>query len=141
MRTPHATGHSERASRLLTYEMIRPRLVLLLAIAGFAWGAAVTVALAEHYHVNCVGHGFVHGDSTTDGSFFARVEAGCGTASRSCDLYTGGSFIAGDTVTGSATCNVWSRTFGNFTECASTAHVAYTGVFSSHVHKAHNWCG
>jgi hypothetical protein len=122
--------------------MIKARLVLMLAIAGFAWGATVRVALAQHYHVNCVGHGLVHGASTTDGSFFARVEAGCGSTSRSCDLYTGGSFDGGETVSGSTTtCNAWSRSFGDFTECASTAHVASSGVFAEHVHKAHNWCG
>ena len=132
-------------SRLLTG--VRPfaaplRLLLIVALVGFAWGAIVKVALAEHYHVACVGHGFVHGDVTTDGSFFARVEAGCGSTSRTCNLYTYGSFDGGETVGGTTTtCNAWSRSFGNFTECASTAHVSSSGVFSLHVHKAHNWCG
>jgi hypothetical protein len=122
--------------------MTRASLALLMAIAGFAWGGLVTVALANHYHVNCVGHGLVHGASTTDGSFFARVEAGCGSPSRSCKLYTNGSFDGGETVSGSTTtCNAWSRSFGNYTECASSAHVASSGVFAEHVHFAHNWCG
>ena len=53
-------------------------MLVLVLCTGFLWGAAVKIAIAEHYHVACVGHGFVHGESTTDGSFFARVEAGCG---------------------------------------------------------------
>lgn len=118
------------------------RLLLIILLAGFAWGAVVKVALADHYHVACVGHGFVHGDSTTDGSFFSRVEPGCGSTYRQCDLYSNGSFIGGSSVSGtSLTCNLWSRSIGNFTECASTAHVYSAGVFSTHVHKAHNWCG
>ena len=66
------------------------RFALIILLTGFLWGALVKVALAEHYHVNCVGHGFVHGEATT---------------------------------------------------CASTAHVYSAGLFSDHVHKAHNWCG
>jgi len=118
------------------------RFVLVILLTGFLWGAAVKVALADHYHVACVGHGFVHGDSTTDGSFFSRVEAGCGSTLRECELYTNGSFIGGSSVSGStATCNLWSRSLGSYTECASTAHTYSSGVFSNHVHKAHNWCG
>jgi hypothetical protein len=113
----------------------------LLVAAGFAWGAIVTVALADHYHVACVGHGFVHGESTTDGSFFARVEAGCGSPERRCALYAFGSLVGSQTVGGSQTCNYWSRSAGNYSECGSTAHTWSSGVFSSHVHKAHNYCG
>jgi hypothetical protein len=116
------------------------RFLLIILLTGFAWGAMVKVALADHYHVACVGHGFVHGESTTDGSFFSRVEAGCGSTYRQCDLYSNGSFIGGSSASGSLTCNLWSRSIGNFTECASTAHTYSAGVFSNHVHKAHNWC-
>ena len=123
-----------------TAPTISLRFALLLLLAGVAWGAIVRVALADHYHVACVGHGFVHGDSTTDGSFFARVEAGCGSTLRRCEIYANGSFAGGETVS-SGTCNLWSRSLGSYTECASTAHVYSAGVFSDHVHKAHNWCG
>ena len=119
-----------------------PRLLVLLVAVGFLWGAIVKVALADHYHVACVGHGFVHGESTGDGSFFARVEAGCGSSSRECRLYAWGSLVGSQTVSGSTTtCNYWSRTDGNHSECGSTAHTWSSGVFSSHVHKAHNYCG
>ena len=117
-----------------------PLLVLAL-VCAFSFGAIVRVAVAGHYHVACVGHGFVHGNYTTDGSFYGRVEAGCGSTLRNCHLYTYGSYIGGQTVTGStAMCNAWSHSFGSYTECASTTHVDSRGVFSSHVHKAHNWC-
>lgn len=113
---------------------------MLLLACSFSFGAIVTVALADHYHTTCVPHGFVHGDSTTDGSFFARVESGCGSATRRCGLYTYGNFLGDQTVGGSSTCNAWSQNYGNYTECASTAHTLYTGAFSDHVHKAHNYC-
>jgi hypothetical protein len=117
------------------------RFLLIILLAGFAWGAVVKVALADHYHVACVGHGFVHGESTTDGSFFSRVEPGCGSTFRQCQLYSNGSFVGSSSAGGNLTCNLWSRSIGNFTECASTAHTYSAGVFSNHVHKAHNWCG
>ena len=121
---------------------ITPRFVLIVLLTGFIWGAAVRVALADHYHVACVGHGFVHGDSTTDGSFFSRVEAGCGSTYRQCEIYSNGAFKGSTSVSNSSsTCNLWSRSLGNYTECASTAHTYSAGVFSNHVHKAHNWCG
>jgi hypothetical protein len=129
-RTPTATGAKPSL-----------RLLLVILVTGFLWGAVVKVALADHYHVACVGHGFVHGDVTTDGSFFARVEAGCGSTYRQCDLYTNGSFIGGSSASNNLTCNLWSRSLGNYTECASTAHTYSAGVFANHVHKAHNWCG
>lgn len=119
---------------------ISPRLLVVVLCTGLLWGAAVKIAMAEHYHVACIAHGFVHGESTTDGSFFARVESGCGAGVRECRLYTYGSHVGSQTVSGTTTCNVWSRTFGSYTECASTAHTSAAGVFSSHVHKAHNYC-
>ena len=130
------------AARSRREATVSPRFLLLVVLTGFLWGAAVKVALAEHYHVACIPHGFVHGESTTDGSFFARVETGCGSTLRQCDLYTNGSFKGGMTVSAAGTtCNAWSRSFGSFSECASTAHTYASGVFSNHVHKAHNYCG
>src|SRR3954471_18375648 len=95
---------------------LSPRLLLVIVLTSFLWGAAVKAALANHYHVTCVGHGFVHGDSTSDGSFFARVEAGCGSSVRECSLYPYGSFVGTSRVTGSTvTCNFWSRSAGDYT--------------------------
>lgn len=114
----------------------------LCVVCAFALGYVAQVAWADHWHTNCVTHGFVHGASNGDGSFFARVDPGCGSTGRTCSLYSSGGYVGGETVAGTTTtCNAWSRNFGNFTECASTAHVQASGIFSSHVHKAHNWCG
>jgi hypothetical protein len=115
--------------------------IVMLALCAFSFGAIVRVAHADHYHVNCVEHGFVHGASMGDGSFFSRVMQGCGTGTKRCGLYTYGSFVGDLTVGGTSNCSAWSNDFGSFTECASTAHTYYSGVFGDHVHKAHNWCG
>ena len=113
----------------------------MLLACSFSFGAIVTVAFADHYHTTCVPHGFVHGDDTNDGSFFARVETGCGGATRRCGLYTYGGFDGDQTVGGTSLCNAWSRTFGaSYSECASTSHTWFSGVFADHVHKAHNYC-
>jgi hypothetical protein len=114
----------------------------MILFSAFSFGAITKVAVGEHWHSNCVAHGFVHGDSTTDGSFFSRVEAGCGSTSRRCEIYNWGSFVGSISVGGTTTtCNAWSRNYGDYTECASTAHVYSSGVFNEHIHKAHNWCG
>lgn len=116
-------------------------MILVALIAAFSFGAMVTVAFAVSYHTTCVGHGFVEGSSQTDGSFFSRVETGCGSTYRRCEIYTDhiyrGAQITGDTGT---TCNAWSRDFGTLTECASTARTYNAGVYSEHSHTAPNWC-
>jgi hypothetical protein len=116
----------------------RPLLVgaVIAALTGFT----TQVAVGNHYHTNCVGHGFVHGTDTNDGSFHSRVEslAGCGSGERFCDLYTWGGYRGGGTAYDPGTCNFW---VGSGTECASEAHVDYNGTWASHVHYAHNWCG
>lgn len=129
-------GPSDAPPRRLTAPLL-----LLVLLCAFSFGALARVAFADHYHTTCVLHGFIHGNSLTDGSFYARADPGCGSTLRTCDLYTSGSFIGGQTVTGTtATCSAWSIEFGHFTECASTAHVESVGVFSRHHHKPTNWC-
>lgn len=116
--------------------------IFLAVVAAFGFGAIVRLAGADHYHSNCVGHGFVHGSSTTDGSFFSRVEAGCGSTYRRCAIYSNGSFRGDEVASNSTTtCNAWSSSFGNYVECLSHAEVYNAGVFSTHDHRAHNWCG
>jgi hypothetical protein len=117
-------------------------LIVLALICSASFGAIVAVALADDYHTTCVGHGFVNGGSNSDGSFFGRVEPGCGSTNRICPLYTYGSQIGYASVGGTTlTCNNWSRDYGDYTECASTTHTNNPGVFSDHVHKSSNWCG
>jgi hypothetical protein len=115
-------------------------IVLLALLCAFSFGAIVKVALADSYHVTCVGHGFVEGGSQTDGSFFARVDAGCGSSSRTCSIYSYNTLRGGQTALLSTTCNAWSRDFGDYTECAGSAETYDPGVFSDHFHYAPNWC-
>lgn len=122
---------------------LRPAAVVALLLAAATWGAIAQTAIGDHYHSSCVGHGFVHGSSTTDGSMHSRVESdgvsgGCGDARRYCDLYTNGAYRGGSSAIDPSSCNFW---VGSGTECASTAHVDFDGVFASHIHFAHNWCG
>lgn len=120
----------------------RARFVAVVAAAAMATavgGITAVVALGQHYHTNCVGHGFVHGSSTTDNAFWARVEGGCGNpGSKVCVLRTvesneidRASIPAGS----GSTCNAWSNY--EFGELASTAWVDFNGVFSSHYHVPH----
>lgn len=123
----------------------RPRsvtgpLLLMLLVSSFSFAAIAKVAWATHFHTTCVPHGFVHGSDSNDGSFFARVESGCGSSTRRCGIYNYNSFVGDQTTGGSTMCNAWSQNYGSYTECASTAHTYYSGVFSDHVHKANNWC-
>ncbi|MCW2993924.1 MAG: hypothetical protein JWQ18_1419 [Conexibacter sp.] len=115
-------------------------IVLLALLCAFSFGAIVKVALADSYHVTCVAHGFVGGDSPTDGSFFARIDNGCGSTYRTCSIYSYNTYRGGQTAYGAAICNAWSEDFGGYTECAGSVHVYDQGVFSDHTHTAPNWC-
>jgi hypothetical protein len=118
---------------------LTPTLLLMTLVCAFSFGAIVRLAFADDYHVTCVGHGFVHGSSQTDGSFFARVENGCGSGTRDCDIYVSGSYVGGLSVGGY--CSAWSNDYGAYTECHATAHLTFIPYFNEHVHKASNWCG
>lgn len=117
-----------------------PLLILLALSCAFSFGAIVKYAFAVDYHVTCVGHGFVSGSNPTDGSFFSRVESGCGSANRFCYIYVSGTFVGG-LGTGALACNAWSRDYGNYTECHATSHTELVGQFPEHTHKPVNWCG
>ena len=115
-------------------------LVVLALICAFSFGAIVKVATGASYHVACVAHGYVEGGSQTDGSYFARVDPGCGSTWRTCAIYNYNTYRGAQIAYDSGTCNAWSRDFGNFTECAGSADVYDPGVFSDHFHYAPNWC-
>jgi hypothetical protein len=116
-------------------------LVRLALLCAFSFGAIVTIARADSYHVTCVGHGFVEGGSQTDGSFFSRVETGCSSTYYFCAVKVSGSTVGGQEAYGTTTCNAWSRDYGDYTECHGSADVYDQGVFSEHIHTAPNWCG
>ena len=116
-------------------------IVLLALLCAFSFGAIVKAALASSYHVTCVGHGFVEGGSQTDGSFFSRVDPGCGSTYRTCAIYSYyTSHAARRRPLDSAPATAWSLDFGNYTECAGSARVYDAGVFSDHSHYAPNQC-
>lgn len=122
---------------------------LVTVIAAFLLGGAyhATRANAAHYHTNCVGHGLVHGSSTTDGAVHARVEAGCGNPGwKRCRLRVQGYYDAyGNPVNFAwenvfpgynVTCNAFSN-LGAGKEPISYATLDFDGVFASHSHYAH----
>lgn len=117
---------------------------MALAVMMFATGAAGAVAVdatAEHFHVNCNPHGFVHGENTNDGSFFSRVDTEACHHTKRCDLFQFNSVIVYGGSAPDFTCNVWSRNYGNYQECPGNARVELSRVFGYHQHLAHNWCG
>jgi hypothetical protein len=121
-----------------------PRGVLVLAaLCAFSFGYLVKVATADPYHTTCVGHGITQGGSLTDGSFFSRIEAGCSATYRYCGVGVSPLGVIGsqEAYGSVATCNAWSRDFGDYTECHGYADVYNQGIFSEHNHVAANWCG
>jgi hypothetical protein len=122
--------------------------VLLLALlCAVSFGAIVRVALAgDNNHVACVEHGFYSGSSNTDGSFFSRVYAGCGSSDRYCALIDGSNpshwvlFGSTETYNTTGTCNTWSSDYGSYQECTAVARVNDPGVFSQHDHGSAGGC-
>jgi hypothetical protein len=122
----------------MTHRTGMSRGVLLLALlCAVSFGAIVRVALAgDNNHVACVEHGFYSGSSNSDGSFFSRVYAGCGSTDRYCAIINSVGTVLGanESYNTSGTCNTWSNDFGNFYECTAGARVNDPGVFSQHDH-------
>jgi len=92
-------------------------------------------ANAAHYHVDCNGHGFVHGELLRDGSFFSRVEGGPCSAGSRCDYRTQTGYVAYGGAGAGTTCNNWSRAEGfQWEECGSYAYTELNGRFGGHQH-------
>lgn len=118
--------------------------IVLASVLGIVVGVSAALpgeAPAGHWDVTCNGHGFVHGEDTNDGSFFARVDSGPCNGSSQCNLYQFGSALGYAASAPGQTCNNWSRNYGNYQECPGWANVSLSGHFSLHRHNAHNWCG
>lgn len=99
-------------------------------------------ASAAHYHSNCVGHGYVHGSSSWDNAFHARVESGCGNPGhKNCYLWgidNGRTTpFARETIPAgvNSTCNIFSNY--QWGEQASYAQVYFGQVFTTHEHFPH----
>lgn len=114
--------------------------LLLLLVAGFGFGF-VKAAAANHFHTSgnscSSAHGFVHGDSTTDGSFHARVEQGtCPPTYHSCTLSRQSPYLfLGSDAVYFGTCNF--RYSGSVSESNGQAGVYYETQFNSHTHYPH----
>jgi hypothetical protein len=117
--------------------------LLLAALCAFSFAMLVKIAVADPYHTTCVGHGIVQGASTTDGSFFSRIETGCSATYRWCGLGVSPSGVVGaqEAYGNVSTCSAAARDYGDFTECHGYADVYNAGIFSEHNHLASNWCG
>lgn len=121
---------------------------LLGLCAAFAFGAAVRVAVADHYHVYCnaggaAGHGFVHGTSTTDNAWHARVELGCGATLKHCEGGSIGRGSKGYTQSIESTCDrlvYGSTSWSKDQECWGWAFAQQSGRISGHNHWAHGRC-
>lgn len=117
---------------------VTSKLLVFLTTVGALFVFSAT-ASAGHYHNNCVDHGMVHGSSTTDGAWHARVEGGCGNpGTKSCLVKSssGTTHYASYVGAGStATCNQFS--YGCCNEQTGYAQVGFVAVFSTHNHNAH----
>lgn len=111
----------------------------LLAVIAACVLLAPTSGQAVEYHTTCVGHGWVAGSSPSDGSAFSRIETGCGTTTRTCDLYNWGTFKGGMS-TSTTLCNVWLPDYCACTECASYAKLTFPAAFSQHNHTPDGYC-
>jgi hypothetical protein len=113
--------------------------VLVLA-AAFSFGVIVRAAMAVHFHTTAcgTGHGMVHGTSTTDGKFHARVDrGGCPATHKGCVAY----YVPTTTVlaseqTTTANCDAYYGG-GAYSEYQEAAYVTYDTVFSGHSHYHH----
>jgi len=125
------------------------RAVVLALLASLAFGALVRVAIAEtdNYHsIAGVWHGFVHGESKTDGSFHSRARTGDTTQyPRGCEIDSASGYVAaheeyGDVFT---TCDIWSlRVFSSTpTECYWRAETMSGRAFPWHHNRPTNYCG
>ena len=117
--------------------------VLLLALlCAASFGAIVRVAVGyDDAHVTCVLHGFYGGSSTTDSSFWSRIQDGCSTPSRKCEILSFGVQRGYIDVYGSGLCNAWSTSWGDYTECAGAARVTDVPAFNQHTHAFDPYCG
>jgi hypothetical protein len=122
-----------------------PFVVLLAAMTAFFFGAVIKVATADHYHTAgyCgAPNGLVHGSSTTDQAYHARIELGnCPPTHKYCAVYnsqSGGALNYAETY--DSTCNAFTS-WNGAAECHGYAVVDYEVVFGQHNHLAHNWCG
>jgi hypothetical protein len=117
---------------------------MLALIAAFSFGAIVHLAAAAHWHSagppsgSCsAGNGLVHGASTTDGAFRARVDQDtCPPTFHDCETLDSRNFNS--LAYSSAyygTCDAFYN--AGVPEQYGAAAVQYQTTFSLHIHYAH----
>jgi hypothetical protein len=122
-------------------------MLLLSLLTAFAFGAVVTTALGGHYHFfDAIGHGVIHGNSTTDGYFFTETDSpwlsapgdpnfnycliGDARYGNYADLFTEGSNL----------CRIWSaRVADRVDECYAYTQNYVENHLQLHTHVAHNY--
>lgn len=146
MKSSDAVGARDASSSLLP---VGARGVLIALLAAFVFGLVIKAAFAVEYHtVSGLPHGWVGGESASDGSFFARADGrGTGLGSvcyiDSADHPFPSSPTRGYTLEFAALCNAWSNDFftDSPTECHWRAYVGNGSPVAVHHHVADNYCG
>jgi hypothetical protein len=138
--------------RLIDHRLREQRgLLVLLLVAAFSFSAITSAALAAHFHAyacdgGCsIGHGVVHGDSTTDGSFFSRIDAHAsgipGSFWSTCALYANLTHLGSEETPYGQGCSPWSGGTGFWNESQARATVVSQDgsqyAIPSHTHTAH----
>lgn len=99
--------------------------VLLVLLAATAFSAIISAAVAGHWHNYACGgscsiyHGFVHGSSTTDGSYFARINDHAPDRYAywsDCWVYGNYTIVSFDEGATGAGCNAWTGSVGFYNE-------------------------
>lgn len=121
-------------------------LVILTLAAAMSLGAIVQIAFADHWHIyHNHWHGLVHGESTSDGSFFGRTEGYNIGDINYCYVGDTDNGINYGTVTYNADlCSVWTWAYYvAINECRGATVNAVDGAnpVSFHNHYAHNYGG
>ena len=89
------------------------------------------------------GHGFVHGASTVDNVWHARVEQGCGNTLKYCEVGSAGPGSKGYSQSIASTCDrlgYGSTYLFKDRECWGWAFLYQEGRINAHYHYAHSRC-
>jgi len=160
-RRPIPSTHTEAENQRISAKRAfsKPRNITDSGVARFALGHHVVVlaflvlfgfamlasnAYANHYHdYGGVGHGFVHGTSTTDASMHSRVAGNAFFYGKKiCALYYGTGYYGDEEIPrySTATCNLWNSQAAA-PECRWSAWVFQEYAFLGHSHYAHGYNG
>lgn len=142
-----STSSTSSSRRRPILRIALPAAIVFAAfLAGFAFAATSSKATAGHWHDYCnaggsTWHGLVHGGSTSDNAWHARVTTDCGTTDKYCEGGSAGLGSKGaELAYGSATCNklvYGSAFYYRDQECWGWAYVAQAYRIDPHYHYSH----